>query len=204
MSTTPVADGPAPATASRSDDRHLSERRAATVDALVEAGVAELNDTGWDGLTLRSVATRAGVTHTTAYTYFSSKAHLVAEVFRRRLAALPPVGTDLSRPLAERVVVALGGPSLLLADEPNVADAALPALLDGDPDVVRIRTDIGLLLAGRVRASLGVEPDDGLVEAVLLAFSGAMVQAGMGYFSYDGVVRRMERVAGLLDPARHS
>jgi hypothetical protein len=34
---------------------------------------------------------------------------------------------------------------------------------------------------------------------VLLVFSGAMVQAGMGYFDYDGVVRRVARTAALID-----
>ena len=170
-------------------------RRAATVDALLDAGVAELGDIGYDTLTLRSVATRAGVTHTTAYEYFSTKAALVAEVFVRRLGDLPPPPIDPHQPVAERVTAALSGPSLLLADDPALASAALAALLDGDPEVVRLRTRVGALLTARLEEALGPDGDPAVVEAMLLAFSGAMLQAGMGYFDYDGVVRRMARLA---------
>ena len=44
---------------------------------------------GYDGLTVRTVARRAGVAPATAYTYFASKDHLLAEVLWRRLQALP-------------------------------------------------------------------------------------------------------------------
>lgn len=175
-------------------------RRAATVDALLAAGVDELREAGYDALTLRSVAARAGVTHTTAYEYFSTKAHLIAEVFVRRLAELPPPSPDDRQPVAERVTAALVGPSLVLADDPAVASGALAALLDGHPDVVRLRTSVGTLLTDRLDAALGPDTDPAIVEAMLLAFSGAMLQAGMGYFDYDGVVRRMSRLANRLSP----
>ena len=48
-------------------------------------------------LTVRNVARRAGVAPATAYTYFASKDHLVAEVFWRRLRGpptAPPTGDD--------------------------------------------------------------------------------------------------------------
>lgn len=175
-------------------------RRAATVDALLAAGVDELRAVGYDSLTLRSVAARAGVTHTTAYEYFSTKAHLVAEVFVRRLADLPPPATDHRSPVAARVTEALAGPSFVLADDPAVASGALAALLDGNADVVRLRTSVGALLTERLDVALGPDTDPAIVEAMLLAFSGAMLQAGMGYFDYDGVVRRMARLAGRLSP----
>lgn len=173
-------------------------KRAATVDALLAAGVDELGAVGYDLLTLRSVAARAGVTHTTAYEYFSTKAHLVAEVFVRRLAALPAPTFEPARPVADRITDALAGPSLLLADDPALASAALAALLDGDPEVVRLRTTVGALLTDRITVALGPDSDPVVVEAMLLAFSGAMLQAGMGYFDYDGVVRRMARLAHRL------
>ena len=83
--------------------RHLSDRQARTVERLTEAAVDELREVGYPGLTVRAVARRAGVAPATAYTYFASKEHLVAEVFWRRLdgqqrprpstgAARPPTG----------------------------------------------------------------------------------------------------------------
>jgi AcrR family transcriptional regulator len=61
-----------------SSTRMLTGRRADTVERLVDVTVAEVAEAGYDGLTVRSVARRAGVAPATAYTYFSSKGHLVA------------------------------------------------------------------------------------------------------------------------------
>lgn len=52
---------------------------------LAEATVKVLRKQEFSGLTVRSVAAEAGVGTATAYTYFASKEHLVAEVFWRRL-----------------------------------------------------------------------------------------------------------------------
>src|SRR4051812_34906156 len=73
-----------------SSTRLLDGRRADTLDRRVDARVVGATEAGYDGLTVRSVARRAGVAPATAYTYFSSKDHLVAEVFWRRLQALDP------------------------------------------------------------------------------------------------------------------
>ena len=76
--------------------RQLSGRPADTVTALVAAAVEEVAVTGFDGLTVRNVARRAGVSPATAYTYFASKEHLLTEVFWRRLSALEePAGRQL-------------------------------------------------------------------------------------------------------------
>ncbi len=70
--------------------RRLTEKQADTVDRLTRAALEVLSRQGFAGLTVRMVAAAAGVGTATAYTYFSSKEHLVAEVFWRRLAATPP------------------------------------------------------------------------------------------------------------------
>src|SRR5690606_30498015 len=80
--------------------RRLSDRRAATVARLARAAIDELAASGYDALTVRGVARRAGVSPATAYTYFTSKAHLVAEVFWRRLAALPDPPAPADGPAA--------------------------------------------------------------------------------------------------------
>lgn len=78
MSTTPVQELPR---------RRLSTKRSLTVDRLTDAAVDELHATGYSGLTVRAVAARCGVAPATAYNYFSSKEHLIAEVFWRRISA---------------------------------------------------------------------------------------------------------------------
>jgi TetR/AcrR family transcriptional regulator, cholesterol catabolism regulator len=181
--------------------QRLTKRQASTVTALLDAGLEYLRDHGYSELTLRAVAARAGVTHTTAYNYFTSKAHLVAEIFWRQLQAVPGPISDPTAPLGDRVTEALRGPGLLLAGEPALADAALSALLLQDPDIRRLRNAIGADLAFRIQTALGADADPQVVEAVLLAFSGAMLQAGMGYFTFPGVIERIGGLAALLERA---
>ena len=67
----------------------LNPRQAETVERLLVAGEAELDEVGPDALTIRTVAQRAGVSPATAYTYLASKHHLFAELFWRRLVTDP-------------------------------------------------------------------------------------------------------------------
>jgi AcrR family transcriptional regulator len=69
--------------------RELNARQAETVERVAAAAREELRAVGFDGLTIRSVAGRASVAPATAYTYFSSKNHLIAEIFWRRLVERP-------------------------------------------------------------------------------------------------------------------
>jgi AcrR family transcriptional regulator len=179
--------------------RQLTERQGATVDALVTAGLEVLRDDGYDHLTLRSVAARAGVTHTTAYAYFSSKEHLVAEIFWRRLRSVAVAEPDGDAPLAERITSALERPVAYLTDDPALAQSGLTALLSSDPDVDRLRTEVGADLVRRIASAAGDGANPAVVDALLMVLSGAMLQAGMGYFDYSGVVRRIASAAQLLD-----
>ena len=66
--------------------RNLNPRQVETVDRLFAAGLEELRAVGHEALTIRTVATRAGVSPATAYTYLASKNHLFAELFWQFLA----------------------------------------------------------------------------------------------------------------------
>jgi cytochrome P450 len=83
--------------------RRLTPRQAEAVMALVRATEAEIEEVGYSGLTVRSVARRAGVAPATAYNYFSSKDHLLAEVLWRRMQSLAPVDPGDRRPTDERL-----------------------------------------------------------------------------------------------------
>ena len=122
--------------------RRLTAKQADTVDRLGKAAVEILNRDGFAGLTVRRVAAEAGVGAATAYTYFSSKEHLVAEVFWRRLAGGPALPHD-SDDSAARVIDVLRHIALLVADEPEFAGAVTSALLGRDPDVEVLRQRIG-------------------------------------------------------------
>ncbi len=177
--------------------RRLTEKQADTVARLTQAAVEVLREEGFTGLTVRMVAARAGVAPATAYTYFSSKEHLVAEVFWRRLANAPTADAE-SASRADRVVAVLRGIALLLADEPELAAAVTSALLGHDPDVEHLRARIGLDIRHRVSAALGADSDPDELEALELLYAGALVRAGMGYGTYEKLADRLETSARLL------
>ena len=56
-------------------------RQEETARRLVDAALETLRGSSYAELTVRAVAARANVAPATAYTYFSSKNHLVAEVY---------------------------------------------------------------------------------------------------------------------------
>src|ERR1700752_3609471 len=102
--------------------RRLTAKQADTVDRLGRAAVELLCREGFAGLTVRRGAAEARARAATAYTYFSSKEHLVAEVFWRRLAASPAAVHESDEPAA-RVCEVLRHIALLVADQPEFAGA---------------------------------------------------------------------------------
>lgn len=177
--------------------RRLSEQQAETVDRLTTAAVAILRTHGFSDLTVRMVATEAGVAAATAYTYFSSKSHLVAELFWRRLDALPrETSTDVDR--ETQVCSVLRSVALLVSDEPELAAAVTTAMMANDPDVEHLRARIGKNIRARLVEALGMDHDADVLEALEIAWSGALVRAGMGYESYSQIADRLEITARLI------
>jgi AcrR family transcriptional regulator len=167
------------------------------VDRLGQAAVDLLSREGFAGLTVRRVAAAAGVGAATAYTYFSSKEHLVAEVFWRRLAGSPRTTHESSDPAA-KVIEVLGHISLLVADEPEFAGAVTTALLGKDPDVEVLRLRIGRDIRDRLSDALGPDIDPDVIDSLEMLYSGALVRAGMGYASYQEIAEKLEKSARLM------
>lgn len=170
--------------------RRLTRRQAETVQKLTSAAMDEVRVCGYAGLTVRNVAVRAGVAAATAYIYFSSKEHLLAEVFWRKLRSLPPAPADGHEP-ADRVVEVLRGIVLMAAAEPDLAAAATVSLLDGNPDVHHLRARIGLTIRERLITALGPAHSPAVLTALEFAYSGAMLHAGMGFTTYEEVANRL-------------
>lgn len=174
--------------------RRLTVRQADTVDRLTKAAVEILGREGFPGLTIRMVAAAAGVGSATAYTYFSSKEHLIAEVYWRRLAGAPlPVDNELGR--TARMLAVLRHIALLLADEPELAGAVTAALLSRDPDVEHLRLRIGAEIRRRLCDAWGKDPDLMVIESLEMLFTGALVRAGIGQSSYAEAADLMARAA---------
>ncbi len=179
--------------------RRLSAQQAETVARLTDAAVDVLNDEGFDGLTVRVVAKRAGVAPATAYTYFSSKSHLVAEVFWRRLADGVP-DPDPALDPADRVAAVLRDVSLVVAGEGQLGGAVTVALLGTDPDVEHLRLRIGGFIRQRLTQALEVDPENPgpVVDALEMLYAGGLVHAGMGHLSYEQTSERLVAAAHLL------
>jgi AcrR family transcriptional regulator len=177
--------------------RELNTRQAETVERVVSAGQEELREVGFDGLTVRSVANRAGVAPATAYTYFSSKNHLIAEIFWRRLNERPRLEETLTSPLG-RVVGVFDDLADFLAGEPELAAATTSALLGAEPDVRQLRLMIGDEINRRILHALGESASAEVLDALTLAWSGAMLQAGMGHAEYAAMGERLATVTKLV------
>ncbi|MFI5625335.1 TetR/AcrR family transcriptional regulator [Nocardioides sp. NPDC051685] len=173
-----------------------STRQADTVERLFAAAMAELREVGHEALTIRSVAVRAGVSSATAYTYLASRNHLFVKLFWRHLSAAPVAEATGSR--AGRVQEAVRSLTTRIAEEPELAAAVTPALLGSDSGVERLRLRIGAEFAARFEAALGDGAGEAVREALLLAFSGALLQAGMGLMTYDEMADRLAPVVAVI------
>jgi AcrR family transcriptional regulator len=178
--------------------RRLTAKQAETVDKLAAAVVREVRRSGYDGLTVRNVARRAGVAPATAYTYFASKDHLITEVFWRRLQRLDPPALVGVTDVETRVRQVVADVALLVADEPELAAACTSAMVATDPDVLHLRERIGLELRHRLSAALGDDGDPAVLRALELALSGAMLQAGTGHLAYEDLPDELAAIAHLV------
>ncbi len=158
-----------------------------------------LREKSYADLTVRAVAARAQVAPATAYTYFSSKNHLIAEVYLD-LVRQVPYFTDVNDPLPIRVNQVLRHLALVVADEPEVAAACTTALLSGgaDPAVRIVRDRIGAEIHRRITSAIGPDADPRMVSALEMTFFGALVNAASGAFSYHQIADRLAYVVGLI------
>jgi AcrR family transcriptional regulator len=181
---------------SASPRQGLNARQAETAERLFAAGYEELRAVGHEALTVRTVAQRAGVSPATAYTYLASKNHLFAELFWRFLAE------DVEAPTGETPVARLQSVTRHLAERlaaaPELAAAVTPALLGTDPDVERLRLRIGAEFVDRFRGALGEDADPVVLETLALAFSGALLQGGMGLMTYTELGDRLDAVVAVI------
>lgn len=180
----------------------LNPRQAETVERLMVAGLDELRAVGHETLTVRTVAQRAGVSPATAYTYLASKNHLFAELFWRHLVDDDSRSTVSGATAVERLQATVRALTARIVEEPELAAAVTPALLGTDPDVARLRLKIGGEFLARFEAAMqdpatpGRPADPAVLEVLVLTFSGALLQAGMGLMTYDQIA---ERLASAVD-----
>jgi AcrR family transcriptional regulator len=180
-------------------DAPRNRRQEETFRKVLAAGVEVLRETSYADLTVRAVAARAKVAPATAYTYFSSKNHLIGEVYLAMVQQVPYF-TDVNEPMPTRVDQALRHLALVVADEPEVAAACTTALLGcgADPAVRSVRDRIGVEIHRRIASAIGPAADPRTVSALEMTFFGALVNAASGAYSYHQIADRLSYVVGLL------
>ncbi|MDY6995974.1 MAG: TetR/AcrR family transcriptional regulator [Actinomycetota bacterium] len=175
-----------------------NRRQEETFRKVLSAGIEMLRESSYADLTVRAVAARAKVAPATAYTYFSSKNHLIAEVYLDLIRQVDYF-TDVNESMTTRVEKTLRAMTLTLADEPEVAAACTTALLSGnDPAVRSARERIGAEIHRRIRAAVGPDADPRTLAALEMTFFGALVNAGSGAFTYHQIADRLSYVVGLI------
>jgi len=172
-------------------------RQEETFRTLIGAALETLRASSYAGLTVRAVAARAEVAPATAYTYFSSKNHLVAEVYLD-LVRQVPFFTDVNDTRPHRVQQALRSLALVVADDPEVAAACTTALLSNDDAVRPVRERIGAEIHQRIKSALGPDADGRTISALEMSYFGALVHAGSGVLTYRQIADRLGYVVGLI------
>ncbi|HEX9177879.1 TetR family transcriptional regulator [Mycobacterium sp.] len=178
-------------------ERRRNRRQEETIRKVLDAAVEMLRESSYSDLTMRAVAARAGVAPATAYTYFSSKNALVAEVYLR-LVRNVPLFTDVNQTTQQRVTAQLRELGLLVADEPELAAAATTALMGDEPEVRPVRDKIGLEVRRRIASALGPGAWPEVLTTLEMIFYGALVQAGTKSLTYYQMADRLDSVIGLI------
>ena len=182
--------------------RRLTDRQTEAAEQLLNAAEIEVEQTGYDALSMRGVAKRAGLASATAYTYFSSKDHLLGELLWRRIAAVPETRNDQSdeaaSPLAERLSRVVYGLGEITNGSPVVIAACTQALLSSNPDVKPLRDRIGVDIRRRMAAASGDERDDQLIDVLVTTYFGALLSAGMGHMKHRDVPAFVESALLLM------
>jgi AcrR family transcriptional regulator len=177
--------------------RALNARQADTLDRLLAAAREELDAVGHEALTIRTVATRAGVSSATAYNYFASRDHLFAELFWRHLTESgPPPLTGRSS--TRRLQQTTRHLAETISSAPALASAATKSLLGTDPAVEQLRVRVGTVFVDRFRTAIGDRVDNRVLETLLFAWQGALLQTGMGILTYPELADRLDDVVAVV------
>jgi AcrR family transcriptional regulator len=187
--------GPVATVAGTGGTRRSDRRPAQTIRKVLDAGLEELRESSYASLTMRAVATRAGVSPASAYTYFPSKSALVAAVYLRCLRDVP-LRTDVNDTTQARVSAALRGMALVVADEPELTTACGAALMADDPAVQPLREQIGEEVSRRIVAALGPGWPRAVKSTLQMMFAGALMTAR--FVSFDEIAAQLDEAVNLI------
>ena len=174
---------------------------------VIDTAAALADSGGYEAVTMKSVADQSGVALATIYRWFSSKDHLLAEAL---LSWVDLIGADLAfRELdgdtpADRVSSIMFRVGDVVSEHPQMAAAAITALLSHDEEVLRIFDRFHEAIERWIALAIGESPNRAavveLLEHLLWASLIALVR---GRDTPESVRDRMVLAAQMLlrDPA---
>src|SRR3984957_17189786 len=184
------------APAAHAGRRPLSERQAEVMERLIAAAAEEAEERPYAEISVRTIAKRAGVAPATAYTYFSGKDHLLAEVLLQRAQGSPSL-VDLTLTLPDRVADTARTMGFGTMGSAAVA-VCTTALLGDGPDVKRVRSRLGAEITRRLAAALRGGVDPAVLNVLQVTYTGALLSAGMGHLAFDAVPPLMGEASALM------
>jgi AcrR family transcriptional regulator len=190
-----VASPVGPVSTGVSAARRSDRRPGQTIRKVLDAGLEELRESSYANLTMRAVATRAGVSSASAYTYFPSKSALVAAVYLRFLRALP-LHTDVNDTTKTRVSATMRDMAVVVADEPELTTACGAALMADDPAVKPLREQIAEEVSRRIGAALGPGWPRAVKSTLQMTFAGALMTAR--FVSYEEIAGQLDEAVNLI------
>lgn len=195
-----VEVGPNDPPATHAGRRHLSQRQAEVMERLIAAASDEAEERPYGDITVRTIAKRAGLAPATAYTYFSGKDHLLAEVLWRRMQGSPSL-VDLTLPLPDRVADSVRTMAAFDAMGSPAVAVCTTALLGDGPDVSLVRSRLGAEIGRRLAAALGRGVSPAVLNVLQVTYTGALLSAGMGHLAFDAVPPLMAEATALMTGA---
>jgi AcrR family transcriptional regulator len=184
--------------------RPLSRTQAATRARLLDAVRELATEEGYDGVTVRRVAERAGVSAPTAYQYFTSKDHLLVDVMTDLVTNT--TSAIATRPIRaastiDRTVATLRRVMKRVEDEPNLYIAMTRAYISGTPEVAHARNAMESAMQIWIDSALGgirVADRDAIVAILEDVLFAGMVGMVTGRRLPSDIGDELERAARTL------
>jgi TetR/AcrR family transcriptional regulator, cholesterol catabolism regulator len=187
--------------------RSLSATQAATRRKLIDAAIALATEGGYEGVGMRQVAARAGVSAPTAYQYFSSKDHLLVDALVELVAqttdaveARPP---SRARSARDRVAATLRRAVQGVERSPGLYVAVTRAFISGAPEVGHARGVLESSMRRWIDLALegsDVGDEDGVAEVLESVLFANMVGLVTGANEPGDVGDALERAVHTLLP----
>ena len=178
--------------------RPLRADAAATRQRIIDAAAELARTESIEALTMRDIASAAGASTATAYTYFASKEHVYAEAYvdglhtlTERLRARPPRGATAADRVASVFRRAVEG----AANAGNVVQAMAIALASSDPAVASSRPAVDEVFDEWMAIALGdaqIADRDATLQVLQLTMFAAFVAVAHDRLTLDQAARVLD------------